>query len=167
MRNKPSLLLIVIILSVTSVSIAFFFQYQLEILPCKLCLWQRWPHFIGIPLGIIGLLTLKNNIPLTLTALINSGFGIILSIYHSGIEREFWQGFSNCTGLSDISDISPKQLLSALFETPVTKCDSIPWSLMGLSMANLNIAVLLVIFFFWIKILIVELEDYRSNSKSS
>ena len=31
---------------------AFFFQY-LGYAPCKMCLWQRWPHAAAIIIGIL------------------------------------------------------------------------------------------------------------------
>ena len=33
---------------------AFAFQHLGGLAPCKLCLWQRWPHGAAVALGAIG-----------------------------------------------------------------------------------------------------------------
>ncbi len=66
---------------------AFVFQ-ALGYAPCKLCLWQRWPHAAAIALG--GLVLLLGPLVLVgiagaLAAATTAGIGI----YHTGVERGF------------------------------------------------------------------------------
>ncbi len=71
--------------------------------PCELCLKERIPYYIGIPVAAATLifalrewraLTLAGFILLFLIFAFSAGFGI----YHAGVEWHFWQGPTACTG---------------------------------------------------------------------
>jgi membrane protein YqaA with SNARE-associated domain len=42
--NRNSLVLLAMLGSAALLGGAFFFQFGVGLLPCQLCLWQRWPH---------------------------------------------------------------------------------------------------------------------------
>ncbi|MGB3148847.1 MAG: disulfide bond formation protein B, partial [Paracoccaceae bacterium] len=66
---------------------AFVFQ-ALGYAPCKLCLWQRWPHALAILLGLLALFSGKRWLCLAgAAAVLTSG---ILGLYHTGVERGLW-----------------------------------------------------------------------------
>ncbi len=123
--------------SAFSLIAAFTAQYGFGLRPCDLCLMQRVPFAINILLG--GLAVWKPNLgrPLVslagLAFLVNSG----IAAYHSGVERKWWTGLSGCS-TPDMSG-SIEDLLKRIQETDVVRCDEIPWSLFGLSMANYNV----------------------------
>lgn len=116
---------------------AFTAQYGFGLLPCDLCLMQRIPFAVNIALGIIGYFWAGGRLPVIglagLGFLINSG----IAFYHSGVERKWWAGLSGCS-TPDMSG-SIEDLLKRIQETDVVRCDEIPWSFMGLSMANFNV----------------------------
>jgi len=115
---------------------ALAFQYLGGLMPCKLCIWQRWPHAVIILLSILGLLALRPKLVFTLiilASLTNAG----LAGYHAGVEWGFWSGPSSCSGLVD-SSLSASAVLDQLLQTPVVRCDEVVWSLFGLSMAGWN-----------------------------
>lgn len=126
---------------------AFAFQ-ALGYTPCKLCLWQRWPHAAAIALGGAAIATQKRLIAWlgALSALTTSGIGF----YHSGVERKLWEGPSSCSGGSSIGELSQEELLNSILTAPLVRCDEIPWELFGVTMANLNALGSLVLAGIWV-----------------
>ena len=128
---------------------AFFFQ-MLGYAPCKLCLWQRWPHAAAIATGglvlFLGPLALLG-IAGTLSALTTAGIGI----YHTGVERGFWEGPTSCTGGGDaLGGLSGTDLLSTEVTNDIVMCDEVAWVFAGLSMASWNALASLVLAAIWI-----------------
>ena len=113
---------------------AFVFQY-FGYAPCKLCLWQRWPHAAAIAIGLLAFAVpgawLRWAGALSATA---TG---ILGIYHTGVERHWWEGPATCTS-GGIADLSPQQLMDQIMAAPLVRCDDVPWEMLGLSMASWN-----------------------------
>ncbi|MFC6687070.1 disulfide bond formation protein B [Jhaorihella thermophila] len=114
---------------------AFGFQYLGGMAPCKLCLWQRWPHGAAILIGGIALMIPGRGLPLlgALAALTTAGIGV----YHAGVEQHWWEGPRICT-TGPVGGLSPEQLLEQIMSAPLVRCDEIPWEMFGLSMAAWN-----------------------------
>ncbi|WP_420860153.1 disulfide bond formation protein B [Marivivens marinus] len=118
---------------------AFLFQ-ALGWAPCKMCLWQRYPHGAAIGIGALALLGLGWRIlPWLggLAALTTAGIGM----YHSGVEQKWWDGPASCTASGGALDgLSGASLLpGAAAEAPaLVLCDTFTPFLFGLSMANWN-----------------------------
>jgi len=115
---------------------AFLFEHVGGLAPCRMCIWQRWAHVAVIGAAAAGLLALPPRIGLVLTclaALASAG----LAGYHAGVEWQLWAGPAGCTaGLA--GGASAADLVDQLLATPVVRCDDVPWSLFGLSMAGWN-----------------------------
>lgn len=147
--TRRSLMLTAAFGSLALLAGAFIFQ-ALGYAPCKLCLWQRWPHGVAIAIGA-AVLTLG---PLTLlglagaiSALITAGIGA----YHSGVERGYWEGPTSCTGGGDsLAGLSGTDLLSTEAPNTIVMCDDVAWALFGLSMASWNMVFSLVLAAIWI-----------------
>lgn len=125
---------------------AFLFQ-AIGYPPCAMCLWQRWPHAAAIAIGVVALMLLPGlQKPLAwlgaLAALVTGGLGI----YHTGVERGWWEGPSSCTG----SGLTGGDLLSTDI-APIVMCDDVVWSLFGLSMASYNAIFSILFALLWIK----------------
>ncbi len=114
---------------------AWGFQYIGGLAPCKMCIWQRWPHGIAVLAGglSIGALPLA-----AVVGLLASLLGTGIAIFHSGVERSLWEGPTTCTSTNDLGALSPQQLLDQIMAAPLVRCDEIPWQMFGLSMANWN-----------------------------
>ncbi len=112
---------------------AWGFQYIGNMAPCELCLLQRWPHKIAIVLGMVMLILPKRWLALLGGLVVLAGAGI--AFYHAGVELKFWAGPDTCTGLPDLTG---SLTVTDLFARPVVRCDDIPWSLFGISMAGWN-----------------------------
>lgn len=126
---------------------AFAFQYIGGMAPCKLCLWQRWPHAAAILIGVVAYTTLMRALPYlgALAALTTAGLGL----YHTGIERHWWQGPTTCTSGS-VDGIATSDLLDQILAAPVVQCDQVAWEMFSLSMASWNMLASLVLAVIWI-----------------
>lgn len=138
----PNAALLLLVACLGSLAFALTMQYGFGVAPCQLCLWQRVPFVIVAGLALLATVArpygLHTRIFLGLCVvalLINSG----LAIFHSGVERHWWEWHSTCTGSMLDRTNSIDDLRRELLEKPVVRCDQISWSLLGLTMANLNI----------------------------
>lgn len=116
---------------------AFGFQYIGGLAPCELCLWQRWPHGAAILVGAAGLAVGGALLPLlgAAAALTTAGIGV----YHTGVERKWWQGPQGCSaGDGGLSGLSGADLLSMDGPVNVVMCDEVVWEMFTLSMASWN-----------------------------
>lgn len=112
--------------------------------PCQMCYWQRWPHFAALGIGIAATFIPARIWPYlgALAAATTSGIGL----YHTGVERDWWQGPTSCTGgaldlTSDLlSTTGPRLIL----------CDQVSWELFTLSMASWNALFSAVLVLIWL-----------------
>ena len=58
--------------------------------------------------------------------------------YHAGVEWQLWEGPAGCTA-NLAAGLGAADLVDQLLATPVVRCDDVPWSLFGLSMAGWNV----------------------------
>lgn len=114
---------------------AFLFQFAGGLQPCPLCIWQRWPHAVAGVLGLIALATPLR--PIALLGLATTLLGAGIAGYHTGVEQGWWQGLAACSA-PDIGALSSDELFDRIMSAPVARCDEIPWSFLGLSMAAWN-----------------------------
>ena len=115
---------------------ALGFQYLGDLPPCKLCIYQRWPHVAAVVIALGALATRGPAMPLlgALAALSTAGIGA----YHTGVERGWWEGPSSCSGGGDLTGLSGADLLSTDTVEKVVMCDEVSWAFAGLSMASWN-----------------------------
>lgn len=131
---------------------AFVFQ-ALGYAPCKLCIWQRWPHGVAIAAG--GLVLLFGPLALlgvagALAAAVTGGLGV----YHTGVERGWWEGPSSCSGAGDsLSGMSGSDLLSLDAPVDIVMCDEVAWAFAGLSMATWNAVISFALALLWVRAL--------------
>lgn len=117
--------------------IAFAFQYVGGLAPCALCIWQRWPHVAAISLGAVGVIFPYLAVAWlgALTMLGNAG----LALYHTGVERDWWEGPASCSGGGgDLASMATADLLNPDIGTGIVMCDEVAWEMLGLSMASWN-----------------------------
>ncbi len=125
---------------------AFIFQ-ALGYAPCQLCLWQRYPHAAAVAIGAVALWR-----PGALLPWLGAGAALTtagLGIYHSGIERKWWEGFTSCTS-GGVAGLSPDELMQQILEAPLVRCDEIAWQMLGITMPNLNAAFSLGLVVLWV-----------------
>lgn len=125
---------------------AFAFQHIGGMAPCKMCIWQRYPHVIAIAVGIIAHFTGQMQLAVLggLAALTTS----VIGFFHAGVEQGFWEGPSTCTA-GPVGGLSADQLMDQIMSAPLVRCDDIPWDLFGISMAGWNGLISLGLFVLW------------------
>ncbi|MBS9716198.1 disulfide bond formation protein B [Pseudohalocynthiibacter aestuariivivens] len=126
---------------------AFGFQYIGDMAPCKLCLWQRYPHGAAIFLGILAL-ALGQRLWIALGAVAAAATGAI-GIYHTGVERKWWEGPDSCTS-SGVDGVSAEDLMQQILNAPFVRCDEVPWEMFTLSMATWNAIIAFGLMALWL-----------------
>jgi disulfide bond formation protein DsbB len=116
--------------------------------PCPLCLTQRWPYYLGVPLAValgmfggrLGRLALALGLVL-LAALF--AWGLVLGIYQAGAEWGFWLGPLNCAaGNSAPEPGDVGGLIAAIEASRVVSCTDPRLRILGLSLAGWNAMVM-------------------------
>ncbi|MES0812727.1 disulfide bond formation protein B [Roseibium sp. SCPC15] len=125
-------------------AIAAAWGYQLigGYLPCKLCLEQRVPYYVGLPLAALAIILMTQRrvglatiVLLAVAAIFAYGSG--LGIYQSGAEWGFWAGPNDCGG-GGAAPASAANMLQALQSTRIVSCTEASWRMFGLSFAGWN-----------------------------
>lgn len=126
---------------------AWGFQYIGEMAPCKMCIWQRYPHAVAAVIGALAFVLPWRWLPMlgALAALTTSAIGF----YHAGVEQGWWEGPSTCTS-GPIGGLSAEQLLDQIMSAPLVRCDDIPWEMFGISMAGWNAVISLGLALIWV-----------------
>ena len=127
---------------------AYAFEFLGNLKPCKMCLWQRWPHIAAIFIGILIFYT-KSILLMRIASLIILA-GAVVAFYHVGVELQWWDGPTTCTSGS-IANLSSTELMNKILQAPIIRCDEIQWSFAGLSMAAWNGIFSLILSYSWLK----------------
>jgi disulfide bond formation protein DsbB len=131
------------VIAAATIAGAWFFQLVLDIVPCPMCLEQRYAYYTIIPLAVLIAIAANMGAPrsvliaglvlVALAALANSAFGT----YHAGVEWKFWLGPSSCTGSTTLN-LGGGSLLDQLDKVKVVPCDVVQWRFLGISLAGYN-----------------------------
>lgn len=114
---------------------ALLFQFVGGLAPCEMCHWQRWAHLAV--LGVSALALLVGNRLLAWLAVVAMLVSAGLGLFHAGVEQKWWDSITACTA-PVAAGMSSAEMLDSLMNAPLVRCDSIPWSLLGVSMAGWN-----------------------------
>jgi disulfide bond formation protein DsbB len=122
---------------------AWFFELVLGLAPCPLCLDQRIPYYIAVPLGVVVGAVAREParagiarigvILLGIVMLVGAGYGV----YHAGVEWGFWEGPTACAA-GQGGPVSGNILSSLKNATRVVPCNEAAWRFLGLSLAGYN-----------------------------
>ena len=140
----------VFVLSLATLGGAWFFEYVLKLAPCPLCLMQRIPYHVIIPLSLLLAIAALVRAPRNLLLVgfaaiaIAAACNIVLGIYHAGVEWHWWAGPADCSGpLTDLR--TGGSLLDQLHAVHVVRCDEAAWRFLGLSLAGYNVLISLAL----------------------
>ena len=139
---------IVFILSIIAISSALIAEYVFNLLPCKMCLYQRYPYYFIISIFILFYFFQKtSSIWLYILTELAIIFGLFYSLWHVGIEKKLLPGPYGCSGsLKELDSI--KNLKEQIFNQPIINCNDISWSMLGLSAATVNTILLILLLLF-------------------
>ncbi|MEQ8445370.1 MAG: disulfide bond formation protein B [Pelagibacterium sp.] len=129
------------VLGLAAILGALAFQFIGGLYPCELCLTQRWPYYIGLPLLALALIVwtkLTTAIRVGLMGIVAALFawGTWVGGYHAGVEWGWWPGPQSCTGVGD--DAISLDMLSDMSDVRIVPCDAIQWEMLGISLAGFN-----------------------------
>jgi disulfide bond formation protein DsbB len=130
---------------------ALVLQYGFGYQPCPLCLQQRWPYYIGVPvalaLGLVGDRLPQKPLALLLVLLAALfAYGSFLGVYQAGAEWHFWLGPSNCSaGNVGANPADVGDLLDAIDNSVVVSCTDPRLRILGVSLAGWNGVVMAVL----------------------
>lgn len=128
---------------------ALAFQYLGGLAPCAMCIWQRWSHVVAIAIGVLVWFVPRRIFCwLGATAPLAS---MAIGIFHTGVERKWWDGPASCTGSSNaLSGLSGADLMSTTAPVHMVMCDQVAWQMLGLSMASWNAIASFILALVWI-----------------
>ena len=121
---------------------ALVFEHGFGLTPCPLCLQQRIPYYVAMPLAAVSALAPERWARIGLAALalvflVGAGMGA----YHAGVEWGFWLGPSDCGGGGGTAAGNVADFLSQLETTRVVSCTEAAWRFLGLSLAGWNVLI--------------------------
>jgi len=125
--------------SAGALTVAFLSQYVGGLEPCTLCIYQRYPYGVAISLAFLAL-GVGGRLAVAAIALAAVVFAVDAGIafYHVGVEQGWFAGLAACGGQAG-TPASLADLKAQLLATPPgPRCDEVPWSLFGVSMAGYN-----------------------------
>lgn len=132
---------LIVAVALATILAALFFEHVVGLNPCKLCLVQRQPYYVAIPLGLaLTLLPIADRwrraglFAIAAIFLVSAGLGA----YHAGVEWGFWPGPSDCGGTAPPTAGGVTDFLKQLETTRVVSCTEAAWRFLGLSMAGWN-----------------------------
>lgn len=144
LSDPSTLLSLMAAAAAAALAVALTAQYAFGMLPCELCIYQRWPLLAIAVLGAGGALVLRYrpNTGLARGLVLSCALIFLLDAgiagFHVGVEQGWWTGSSSCTAPS-AEGASLAELRAQIMNAPVVRCDEVAFSLFGVSMAGYNL----------------------------
>lgn len=128
-----------------TVGSALGFEHVGGYIPCALCLMQRIPYYVGLPVGVLAVLAAAFGAPgwisrgllvvLGLIMIVSAGLGV----YHAGVEWQFWPGPADCSTSVNAVTSDVGNLLGDLDRVKPPSCSEASLRVLGLSFAGWNV----------------------------
>jgi disulfide bond formation protein DsbB len=141
--NPPALAaLIVAIAGAATIAGAWFFELVIKLKPCPMCLEQRVPYYIGIPLALLVAFAAWRKAPRGVVIgglVVLAGlmlWNVYMGVFHAGVEWKWWLGPAECSGTPEFGGAGG--FLNRLQNINITRCDEAAWRFLGLSLAGYN-----------------------------
>ena len=148
--NIKSFCLITLIVSILSLITAIYIEHIIEIKPCKLCIYQRFPYLLAIFISFLGYY-FPNNIFWVKLLILIFVISFVISGYHVGIENEFFKEFSGCTN-KNINLLDKSEILNSL-QNEVISCKNVSFKILGMSLATINMIISSLFVIIYLKII--------------
>lgn len=113
-------------------------------IPCKLCLQQRIPYYVVIPLALAGawLAAAPERSGMVRIGLVVVGLVMLVSVgmgvFHAGVEWGWWQGPGDCGGRIQEAPRTAGDFFKSLDKAYVVRCTEAAFRVLGLSLAGWN-----------------------------
>jgi disulfide bond formation protein DsbB len=126
-----------------TVGTALIFEHVGGYIPCALCLQQRIPYYVAIPVALVALVAAAGRAPARITRLLFLAVGVImlvslyLAVVHAGIEWGYWAGPADCAQVGG-GNLLGGDLLATIDAVRPPACDEAAGRFLGLSFAGWN-----------------------------
>ncbi|MCY6383661.1 disulfide bond formation protein B [Hoeflea prorocentri] len=143
-KSKTIEALILALAMAVVVGSALGFEHIGGFIPCALCLEQRTPYYIGVPVMLAAAAASMFRAPVVVTRLLFAAGGLLmlygagLGVYHSGVEWGWWPGPADCGGAAGLTTDASNLLADINAKTPPA-CDEAAGRFLGLSFAGWNV----------------------------
>ena len=140
----------VLIAAIAVIMVALGFEHIVGFKPCELCYMQRWGYYFSIPVAFAAL-SLVSAEKAQASALLFFGIALAflattgLAVYQAGAAWQFWPGPASCSGASTLAT-DAGNLLEAVKQTTIVRCDKPQIRILGLSFAGWNAMISLALF---------------------
>ncbi|MBI1252563.1 MAG: disulfide bond formation protein B [Alphaproteobacteria bacterium] len=139
---QPRWPLFALLASAAMLAAAHAFERLGGLLPCELCLRQREVYWGAMAIAVAGLVALRfwprRGVKRALAVFLGLSFltGALVAGYHVGVENGVF--IHQCDAAFHPGDIRP---LDATGDFIAPACDTVQWSMLGVSMAGFNAAI--------------------------
>jgi disulfide bond formation protein DsbB len=133
-----------------TVGTALGFQYLGGYIPCKLCLEERIPYYVGVPVMALAVISAALRWPAAVTRGLRAVGGALMvwslymGVYHAGVEWKWWPGPTDC-GAVDAPSTGGKGILDSLNTFVPPSCDEAAGRFLGISFAGWNAVASLIL----------------------
>lgn len=128
---------------------ALLFEHWGGYIPCALCLEQRVPYYLGLPVtavafgsALVGVRTASVRLLFFIAAVL-MGWSAYLGAFHAGVEWGWWPGPTDCGAVAAPADTGGQGVLDALDQVIPPSCDQAALRIFGLSLAGWNFLIAL------------------------
>lgn len=127
-----------------TVGTALGFEHLGGYIPCKLCLEERLPYYIGVPVMILAVAaSMMRAPPIVTRGLMAVGgllmvWSMVLGGYHAGVEWGWWAGPTDCGAVSPSAGGGSGGILDQIDRVVPPSCDKAAGRFLGISFAGWN-----------------------------
>ncbi len=134
--------LLAAVFAAAALGVAWWAERVLGLVPCALCLWERWPYRVVIAAGLLAsVLTGRPSRAMVLGSALACAAAAGLAGLHVGVERQWWPSpLPECAAPS-LGGGTIAERLARMPATPAKPCDEPTYLLPGVpvSMAAMNL----------------------------
>lgn len=149
-RQRTGALLLAALMAAT-VGGALLFQHAGGYIPCALCLEQRTPYYLGVPVAFAAFAASRLRAPAVAVRLLLVAVALLmlwaagLGAYHAGVEWGWWAGPADCAAAGAPVLGGGGDLLAAMDAVRPPSCSEAALRILGLSLAGWNALIALAL----------------------
>ena len=129
-----------------AIAVGFVLEYGFGVLPCKMCWWQRYAHMGIAALALVGAIRPSKNMYLPIATV--AGAGLAIASWQTAAQQGWLPFPPGCTADANAVMASASDLFASINSVKIVPCDAETFTLLGLTLANYNILLMLAVIIF-------------------